>query len=533
MKVETPEILWNPEGDSNKNAALTDVSLLQVGDEYILATAGNTSAINLWKVRLESSTKIEYLCSLTRHDGPVNCVSFSPDGLHLATGSAISGTIIVFSVPLHLRGGNHGKFFWTSVKEADLSLKILSVSGEGITDLSWSTDSKRFAAGSIDNAVIIVEDESHAANAVTPTQESNWRCVWRNGMDHTHFVQGVAYDPMHNYVASMSSDRSVRIHPRKKKKKKGVEALLAESKLEMTKSKQIKYRKVEEGEQIKKKHLFADESTLESFVRRLAFTRDGAFLVTPAALSTQQHACLLFARHRWEEPCRVLSGLEKVSSLLPFWLEDTGNPRYSLVYSLFCLQPSVAICPNPLRFQLPDDCKENNCSHGLAYRNIFAVLTWDTVYLYDTYHTQPLGMVTNIHYCNLVGGEWTSDGRSLIVCSSDGYVSFLRFDETELGPVHVEETEKVAEEAPMEKDIRTTTSASVASVPAAPKAQPVSLPPCEPGSGQIHEPPTKKAKKIAPTLVAPLNDVGQAVDNLTLGDKKQKKRVQPILMSTN
>jgi chromatin assembly factor 1 subunit B len=181
-------------------------------------------------------------------------------------------------------------------------------------------------------------------------------------------VQGVAFDPQGVYLASMSSDRTVRIHPRKvpgKKKKKVlrtignasssgsnnnnnnipplahqamVEALLTDSKLEMcTKSKQIKYRKLtvnqeaaadaqEAGPKPARQALFADESTLQSFVRRLAWTPDGAFLVTPAVMwqttpeSPPQFATCMWGRHNWDEPARVLLGMEKVSVYFLSWM---------------------------------------------------------------------------------------------------------------------------------------------------------------------------------------------------------------------
>jgi hypothetical protein len=143
------------------------------------------------------------------------------------------------------------------------------------------------------------------------------------------------------YLASMSSDRSVRIYPRKaptKNKKKVlrqvntmtscslppeehlrmVETLLNESKFELTKSKQLKYRHTQTPDKIQKQHLFADESTMQSFVRRLAWTADGSHLIAPACMwqanenEQLQFATLLWARHKFDEPCRVLLGFDKV-----------------------------------------------------------------------------------------------------------------------------------------------------------------------------------------------------------------------------
>jgi len=467
MKVETPQILWNNEADKGINAPLLSIDLLGSGVAnssrsdinqaqslrknqsectHVLVTAGNSACINLWKVTFgtkehslqhESGSakigdksnsifqkqtkplfnKIDYMLSLNRHDVTVNSVAFSPDGLHLAT-AGDSGNIVVWSVPVHKRGNNNGRHFWSTLgNEKDLTVRIVSTHCEGIVDVSWSADSKRFTVGTIDSCVLIFEDKHHGINACSPEshrKESDWQLVFRNADQHGSFVQGVAYDPLDVYIASMGGDRTVRIFPRKaphKSKKKVlrpsntsivtdsnaipavvtppphehqrmVSQILTETKLEFGKPKRIKQLSVKiedcdglenqnhptssmtqvedcqsaKQQQIKQiKHkLFVDESNCESFFRRLSWTVDGAFLVTPAALwygnntvhlekKTQSlvstgplFSTYLFARHRFEEPYRVLTGLDK---------------------------PSVVVRPNPVLFELPpsavEESKEN------------------------------------------------------------------------------------------------------------------------------------------------------------------------------
>jgi chromatin assembly factor 1 subunit B len=380
MKVETPQILWNSEGDKGKNAPLYSIAMQESGisdnlsssDQryaHVLVTAGNTNIINLWKVSFGAAVdassgsgsgmfhkhlkkplnKIDYMTSLSRHELPVNSVAFSPDGLHLATAGE-AGNIVIWSVPVNKRGNGNGRHFWSTVtKEHDLSVRIVSTHCEGVCDLSWSSDSKRFVVGTIDSQVLIFEDKNFATNRCSPEthqKDSEWQSIFRNG-EHSSFVQGVAYDPLGVYVASMGSDRTVRVFPRKtppKSKKKVlrptnaprtvsppqehqrmVSRILTESKVEIGKTKRIKQRSItidETGAQVKQR-LFVDESTCESFFRRLSWTADGAFLVTPAALWHSDHnesnaaapsfSTYLFARHRFDEPFKVLSGLEKVS----------------------------------------------------------------------------------------------------------------------------------------------------------------------------------------------------------------------------
>lgn len=370
MKVETPQILWNSEGDKGLNAALYSVSLVQSGfcedhngnrvPSYVLATAGNCPDIHLWRVVWAETpvsdppivcggrpTKIDFLCRLGRHEGAVNCVEFSPDGLTLAT-AGDTGTVIMWSVPLEKRGNGNGQHFWCQVtREQDLQVRVIARSMEAVMDLSWSKDSQRLLAGAIDAAVFVLQ----------AGDSNSWNHAYR-AKEHHHYVQGVAYDPLGVYFASMSNDRTVRVYTRKppvKSKKKvqrkdpksegpipsaefseRVQQLLNGSKLEMHyRTKQIKHLKQQNGESVVKHTLFCDEATLQSFFRRLAWTPDGAFLVLPACLwpkvtgaspldsstvnnsgnEAPAHAVCLFARHHWEEPFRVLTGLEKVCSV--------------------------------------------------------------------------------------------------------------------------------------------------------------------------------------------------------------------------
>ncbi|KAL7456728.1 hypothetical protein ACHAWC_008221 [Mediolabrus comicus] len=199
----------------------------------------------------------------------------------------------------------------------------------------------------------------------------------------------------------------------------------------------------------KRHHMFVDELTAGSFFRRLAFTPDGAFLIVPAALwhgldtasktnattstsppgsptsvmandklAESSFATYLFARHHFEQPYKVLAGLEK---------------------------PSVVIRPNPVLFQLPAQQQSKKTKAVLPYRSIFAVLTQDTVLIYDTHHNVPIAMARGLHYAGLTDASWSIDGMTLFVTSSDGYISILSFGEGELGEVYHAPVVNIAE----------------------------------------------------------------------------------------
>eukprot|EP00559_Dactyliosolen_fragilissimus_P009518 CAMPEP_0184863634 /NCGR_PEP_ID=MMETSP0580-20130426/11985_1 /TAXON_ID=1118495 /ORGANISM="Dactyliosolen fragilissimus" /LENGTH=821 /DNA_ID=CAMNT_0027362083 /DNA_START=77 /DNA_END=2542 /DNA_ORIENTATION=- len=286
-----------------------------------------------------------------------------------------------------------------------------------------------------------------------------------------------------------------------------------------------------------KHYMFADESAVESFFRRLAWSPDGAFLIAPAGLYhndsgnnntsgttksppsqntkdlvTGTHttfATYLFARHKFEKPYMVLAGLDK---------------------------PSVVVKPNPILFELPptlnlpqkishaNDENDNPSSKSktspLPYRSIFAVLTLDTILIYDTFQAKPICIAKGLHYAGLTDCTWSSDGLKLFVTSTDGYISILSFGPNELG-------------FPLKKNQPASAKINSPSKPPLPTS---TLPPCEPGNLALVAPPKKKARKIAPTLISPpsKSDIPEASTNKTdISVNSNRKRITPSLVQNS
>lgn len=137
-----------------------------------------------------------YAASLKRHTGAVNVVRWSPTGQFLAS-AGDDGTIIIWHqvesrADVATFGDDeeeeklHEKEFW---KEK----RMIVATKQAIYDLAWSPDGRYIVAGSTDNLaqVFSVIDGS---------------CVHQI-QDHSHFVQGVAWDPLNEYLATQSSDR--------------------------------------------------------------------------------------------------------------------------------------------------------------------------------------------------------------------------------------------------------------------------------------------------------------------------------------
>ncbi len=69
----------------------------------------------------------------------------------------------------------------------------------------------------------------------------------------------------------------------------------------------------------------------------------------------------------------------------------------------------------------------------LPYRMVYAVATQDGVLIYDTQHANAIVVSNKIHYASITDLSWSSDGYTLGISSSDGYCSFMTFDQSDLG----------------------------------------------------------------------------------------------------
>lgn len=194
----------------------------------------------------------------------------------------------------------------------------------------------------------------------------------------------------------------------------------------------------------------------------------------------------------------------------------------------------MVVRPNPVLFQLPSNAA--NTTSTLPYRSIFAVLTADTVLIYDTHHNTPLAMARGLHYAGLTDAAWSNDGRTLFVTSSDGYVSILSFGNGELGEVY---------EAPQMKIVAKQMNES--------KAEASSATPSASGGAKqpevaVNTLVAKKKPKASPSAAegkkvtfSPVNEIKQieprqqpepVVIN-TLVVRKKKKKVAPTLVTTD
>ncbi|WCJ31592.1 Chromatin assembly factor 1 subunit FAS2 [Euphorbia peplus] len=359
----------------------------------LLATAGADFDIKLWSIGSpDDENKIPtatYQCSLSYHSSAVNAIRFSPSGEQLASG-ADGGEMIIW------------KLHTTETGETWKVLKTLSFHRKDVLDLQWSPDGAFIISGSVDNSCIIWDVNKGSVHQLLD--------------GHFHYVQGVTWDPLAKYVASISSDRTCRVYGHKPQtKSKGVEKLNYVCQHVITKAEQ----QLTDDSKSSKNHLFHDE-TLPSFFRRLDWSPDGSFLLVPAGCyktspaSDTVNTAYVFSRKDFSRPALLVPGANK-----------------PVVVVRFC----------PLAYSLRE-------SHSagffkLPYRLIFAVATLNSLYIYDTESASPIAILAGLHYASITDIAWSPCAKYLAVSSQDGYCTLVAFELDELGsPVSLAEHKK-------------------------------------------------------------------------------------------
>lgn len=253
MKVITCEIAWH-----NKEPVYSlDFQHAAACRIQRLASAGVDTAVRIWKVEKGPDGKaiVEFLSNLARHTKAVNVVRFSPTGEILASGGD-DAVILLWKM-------NDSKepeqIAFQDEDEAQLNkenwtvVKTLRGHLEDVYDICWATDGNMMASASVDNTVIIWD--------VSKGQKIS---IFN---EHKSYVQGVTWDPLGQYIATLSCDRVLRVYSTQKKR------------VAFNVSKMLSGQGPE-GE-ARSFRMFHDDS-MKSFFRRLSFTPDGSLLLTPA-----------------------------------------------------------------------------------------------------------------------------------------------------------------------------------------------------------------------------------------------------------
>ncbi|KAI7835339.1 hypothetical protein COHA_010755, partial [Chlorella ohadii] len=284
-----------------------------------LATGGADKEVKVWEVERGSDgyPSVRHVSSLTAHLNTVNCVRFSPTGTHLAT-SGDAGEVLLWepvdAAAAAARRGNlcedEGEASWRRCA----AFKGHSAGGD-VMDLAWAPDGTALASGAIDNEAFLFV----AAGRKRGDTAGRFK-------DHKHFVQGVAWDPAQQFVATQSADRTCRVYalkpPAGGRKNKVSQYLLPAGETARdfycahTLAKRAMPGEAAEGGKPASHPLFADER-VNTFFRRPAWSPDGSLLVVPAGVykaapgGSELKTAYVYARGKWGSPIMHLPGHSK------------------------------------------------------------------------------------------------------------------------------------------------------------------------------------------------------------------------------
>lgn len=384
-----------------ENSPIYSVSFQRKADDMTrLATAGGDNNVRIWNVMADrdaSSTSVEYLLTLRKHTQAVNVVRFDPNGSCLMT------------------AGDDGKvIFWTKSstitqefghqdddnRESWVAGKIYNAELE-VYDACWSPDSSYVAIGSMDNTIRIIEAQS--GNKVAQT------------LSHTHYVQGIAWDPLNEYIATQSADRTLQLH----------KLLFSEANVEVTTS--AKFSRCEfpaakrksdgDGDKNtqarpKRSTLLYHSETLQSFFRRLAFSPDGLLLVTTLGV---------YRLGDKDEKNDEAESDSSVTNTVYIHIRSGFN-KQPICHLPGLPKPAIAIAFSPIYYE-----SLNPGVFKLPYKMVFAVATQNSVFVYDTESLNALGVVENLHYSTITDLSWEKDGQRIMISSADGFCSVIKF----------------------------------------------------------------------------------------------------------
>ena len=529
-----------------------------------IATGGADKEVKIWRVENIASAKpqVKYVCSLVRHMSTVNAVRFSPNGRFLASGSD-DGFICIWELQKQTKSessrkeavekGQNEKEKGEEEEEEEVwtVYKSIKAPARDVYDLAWSVCSRFIVGGTSENTSFVGSARSGSVLSVA--------------RDHSHFIQGVSWDPLNKYVVTQSSDQTARVYitakgnsgkmniryvikslrlpehgsnathkrdlsassttatPVKKKSKttendkaKGGSGPQGEAGAKASAGANVERESTEEnGNKVEDEE---EEVVEEEDVEEEEDAIEEAKSSTRPKMFLSEVANTFFRRNSWSPdgsllilPAGIFRTQPSDDGARSSSAESVKVANTAYVFSRGDFRRPVCHFPGHEKVVVATKfCPALFKLRGtktppvpLPYRMVVAIATTDSVAIYDTETMHALGVANRVHFSEITDLAWIEDdGLHLIMSSRDGFCSLISFDKDELG----ERLDKTEYPEVMEKirEIRNT-----------------------PFKAQM-----KEAKEAGGDRT---NETASAVNsNPKSGeDKPQRKRIKPVLVSQN
>ncbi|OCF74130.1 protein HIR1 [Kwoniella mangroviensis CBS 8886] len=378
MRCTKPSWVEHSVGEKKGRCPIYSISVHPDGTR--IATGGLVSPSVDNKVKIWSTLPIldeeaekdeanhKLLCTMAAHTGPVLTVRWAHHGRFLATGSD-DQVIMIWGID-----PEGAERLWGSEEVNHENWKALTrLVGHvaDVVDLAWSRDDSMLASVGLDSKVWIWDGATFER--------------LRKLDLHQGFVKGVCWDPVGNFLATQSDDKTVKVWNTE------------DWSLTHTVSEPFK------------------TSPQSTFFRRLSWSPDGAFIAASNAMNGPVFVAAVIDREGWASDISFV-GHENTIQVAAF------NPR--------------------LFFKKEDKPGRATASCMLALgANDFSISIWR-----NTMH-KPLVVLKEVFGRDLLDMCWSNDGYNLYGCSADGSICAVSFSPSEFPELgQPEMTEKVLEE---------------------------------------------------------------------------------------
>lgn len=379
-----------------------EIYSLDVSIQGKLATGAIDGRVCIWDTNgLKTNDTISMtevpLCSMTRHDGAITCVRFSPNGRFLASGSDDKLVLIWELDEEKSRVMKSNRKAMESMEGDSLAgdlehwtaRKRLVAHDNDVQDMAWAPDGSILVSVGLDRSIVVWSG-------------TTFEKIKRFDIHQSH-VKGVTFDPAGKYFVTCSDDRTMRVFHYSKG--------ISDTEMSFT------------IEAIVRQPF--DKSPLSTYFRRCSWSPDGLYIAAPNGMNDGINANPIIKRGTWDREVSLI-----------------GHRLPSEVCSF-----------SPRLYEVSD---------GRVDTILISAGQDRTAAIWSTNCSTPLCVITEVSMKSITDISWSSNGLEVYLCSLDGDVVVIGFDDFELGRILPwEETLEALNKYGKDRDVKFTESVTM------------------------------------------------------------------------